>query len=71
MPPLPLPAQPLAPPPRLQGELGLLDELELRIARRAEELVRLCPALTAMNLRCWLQAEGEILREVPAIHAQP
>ncbi|HYC73140.1 MAG TPA: hypothetical protein VEB66_18155 [Opitutaceae bacterium] len=38
-----------------------LDDLELAVARRADQLAQtgLCP--TPLNLHCWLQAEQEIL----------
>jgi hypothetical protein len=38
-----------------------LLQLELRIARRADELARTAAVRTALNLRHWLQAEEEIL----------
>jgi hypothetical protein len=49
-------------PTRVVTDLCLLDELELRIARRADQLADRCPEPTALNLRCWLLAEAEILR---------
>jgi len=38
----------------------LLD-LELRVARRADELARIQVQNTALNLHCWLCAEQEIM----------
>lgn len=37
----------------------LLD-LELRVARRADELARDLPQATQLNLHCWLCAEREV-----------
>ena len=39
----------------------LLFELQLRVARRADELARRQSAGTSLNLHCWLLAEAEIL----------
>jgi hypothetical protein len=38
-----------------------LAELELKVARRADELVRAGVAISDLKLVCWLQAEQEIL----------
>lgn len=38
-----------------------LLELELRIARKADELVQLQTSTSALNLHCWLQAERAVL----------
>lgn len=39
----------------------LLTDLELQVARRADELARVRPNATTLNLHCWLLAEAEIL----------
>lgn len=43
------------------GAFERLDDLEARIARRADEIAATLPARTPLNLYCWLQAEQEIL----------
>jgi len=43
-------------------ETDPLIELELRVARRADELARSAITQTSINLRHWLQAEQEILQ---------
>lgn len=48
----------LTPPPA-----DTLLELELRVARRADELARQAPDEKPLNLECWLQAEAEIFAE--------
>lgn len=42
-----------------------LLELELRVARRADELARLPADEKPLNLECWLQAEAEIFSDFP------
>lgn len=42
-----------------------LLELQLRVARRADELARVRFVPTDLNLHCWLQAEEEILGSDP------
>lgn len=62
----------LTPPLSVNPETSELDELELRIARRADQLAVTCPGPTRLNLRCWLLAEAEVLRGMwvaPAIDA--
>jgi hypothetical protein len=54
-------ANPAKPPVPAQIAADPLLQLELRIARRADELARSAAARTALNLRHWLQAEEEIL----------
>jgi len=39
-----------------------LTELQLRVARRADELARSATAHSSLNLRYWLQAEHEVLQ---------
>lgn len=39
----------------------LLTEVELKIARRADEFARLLPSRSMLNLQCWLLAEAELL----------
>jgi hypothetical protein len=38
-----------------------LSLLQLRIARRADELVRDSEVVTPLNLHCWIMAESEII----------
>jgi hypothetical protein len=40
-----------------------LLELQLRVARRADELARDCATMAGLNLHCWLSAEREICGE--------
>jgi len=48
------------------GLVDLLLELELRIARRADELTGIQGVAGSLNLHCWLVAEHEVLsRENP------
>ena len=42
----------------------LLLELELRIARRADELMKSAFLAPARSLECWLRAEREVLAEI-------
>ena len=42
-----------------------LLELELRVARRADELARLPADEKPLNLECWLRAEAEVLSDFP------
>ena len=42
-------------------ETDPLSELEMRIARRADELAREHRLTTSLNLHCWLVAEAEII----------
>jgi hypothetical protein len=37
-----------------------LSQLQLRVARRADELVRDSKVATPLNLHCWLVAESEL-----------
>lgn len=53
---------PRAGTPAREMETDDLIELELRVARRADELARSAGTNTALNLRHWLQAEQEILQ---------
>lgn len=48
-------------PSRLDATLEPLNELELQIARRADELAATRVARSSLNLVCWLQAEQELL----------
>jgi hypothetical protein len=41
-----------------------LFQLELRIARRADELMQRAFVLPARSLECWLRAEHEVLAEI-------
>lgn len=50
----------LTPPPA-----DTLLELELRVARRADELARLPSDEKPLNLECWLRAEAEVLSDFP------
>jgi hypothetical protein len=47
----------------LEDELSAdaLSHLQLRVARRADELVRESKVATPMNLHCWLMAESEMI----------
>jgi hypothetical protein len=36
-------------------------QLQLRVARRADELARDTSILTPLNLHCWLMAESELM----------
>lgn len=47
-----------APPPAAHDAL---TELELRVARRADELVRARAGDDPLNISCWLAAEREVL----------
>jgi len=47
-----------APPP---VAYDTLTDLELRVARRADELARTRPGGDPLNVSCWLAAEREIL----------
>lgn len=38
-------------------------DLELRVARRADELARTQQGRSGLNLHCWLVAEAEVFRE--------
>jgi hypothetical protein len=38
----------------------MLSQLQLRIARRADELVRESKIATPLNLHCWFAAESEL-----------
>lgn len=40
----------------------LLTDIQLRVARRADELARARRAHTSLDLDCWLIAETEVLR---------
>ena len=51
----------------LETSLEPLTELELQIARRADELAATRLERSALNLACWLEAEQEILG--PIFHA--
>lgn len=44
-----------------QAEPDALAALQVRIARRADEIAAVLPGRTPLNLYCWLQAEQEIL----------
>jgi hypothetical protein len=44
-------------------EADPLLDLEMRVARRADELARAHAAQTSLNLHCWLVAEAEVLRQ--------
>lgn len=41
--------------------LDALTDLELEVARRADELARVRARTTSLNLHCWLLAEAEVL----------
>ncbi|MDB6094413.1 MAG: hypothetical protein JWM32_1975 [Verrucomicrobia bacterium] len=43
---------------------GKLFELELRIARRADELVKTARSIPGRSLECWLRAEREVFADV-------
>jgi hypothetical protein len=38
-----------------------LSQLQLRVARRADELARDSKIATPLNLHCWLMAESELI----------
>lgn len=44
-------------------EADPLLDLEMRVARRADELARSQAMPTGLNLHCWLVAEAEVLRQ--------
>jgi hypothetical protein len=44
-----------------------LTEIELRVARRADELARERETHTPLDLDCWLLAEAEVMRTFSAI----
>jgi hypothetical protein len=44
-----------------QGGLDVLTDLEVRIARRADQIAAAQPTRPGSNLYCWLTAEHEIL----------
>lgn len=48
------------PLPSASGLTDLLMELELRIARRADELTLAQGVANSLNLHCWLVAEYEV-----------
>ena len=48
-----------------------LTEIELRVARRADELARERETHTPLDLDCWLLAEAEILRTLAEPAGQP
>lgn len=45
--------------------VDLLTEVELKIARRADEFARTLPSRSLLNLQCWLLAEAELLGREP------
>lgn len=47
-----------------------LADLELAVARRADELAQSGLCTTPLNLHCWLQAEQEILGRAGTFAAQ-
>jgi hypothetical protein len=49
----------IAPP--AESSLDVLTDLEVRIARRADQIAAVQPACPGSNLFCWLAAEQEIL----------
>jgi hypothetical protein len=42
----------------------VLFDLELRIARRADQLAQATGAIRSRNLECWLRAELEVFSEL-------
>lgn len=46
-----------------------LFALQIRVARRADELARAQAPGSGLNLVCWLVAEAEILGRLPEYHA--
>ena len=42
----------------------MLFELELRVARRADELVKTALSIPGRSLECWLRAEREVFGEM-------
>jgi hypothetical protein len=44
-----------------QGDLDVLTDLEVKIARRADQIAAEQPSRPGSNLYCWLTAEHEIL----------
>jgi hypothetical protein len=48
-------------PPTASSSLDVLTELEVRIARRADQIAAVQPVSPGSNLFCWLTAEHEIL----------
>jgi hypothetical protein len=47
----------------------LLYELELRVARRADELVETARSIPSRSLECWLRAEREVLAELSSLRS--
>lgn len=43
------------------GPMDMLTDLEVKIARRADEIAATVPRMPGANLFCWLKAEHEIL----------
>lgn len=58
------------PTPLASGTTDSLLELELRIARRADELTRAQGIADSINLHCWLVAEYEVLGPEGLVAAQ-
>jgi hypothetical protein len=48
-----------------------LSLLQLRIARRADELARGSTVITPLNLHCWFMAESEIIHDDILPNEQP
>ena len=47
-----------------EGFHAALFELQLRVARRADELAREQPDIGGLQLHCWLLSEEELLHKV-------
>lgn len=59
----PWPSIPAIPADRpARSALDVLEEIELRVARRADEIARGRQTHSAIDLDCWLLAEAEVLR---------
>jgi hypothetical protein len=46
-----------------------LSQLQLRVARRADELARDSKVATSLNLHCWLAAESELIEGADSLVA--
>lgn len=47
--------------PNAEMPSDALSRLQLRVARRADELARDTKIVTPLNLHCWMMAESELI----------
>jgi hypothetical protein len=50
-------------------DTDFLTELQLQVARRADQLAAILSYRTSLNLPCWLQAEEEVLGALRGVRA--